>query len=374
MHIEQFPVEKWMDRFEHAVRYNLAETGVEAWTIRELLALASDPEKHLAALLDEAQEYGYVTGSPELRERAASLYRGGEPSRLLATHGAIEANFLALAALLEPEGEVVAMAPTYSQLYQLPRFWGAEVKLWWLRAENDYRPDLDELERLVTPRTSLIVLNNPNNPTGSLMNEAELRRVAAVAQGVGAQVLCDEVYRFLVFEGEEPPSFAEISEEATVTSSLSKSFGMAGLRLGWLYGPPEVIARARDFQDYTTIGPPKMIDRLACLALAHREEIIARTRMLLLENRGMLGRWAQGMKERVQIVEPRAGTSVFARFVGRCESEKLCLGLIEEQSVMLVPGECFGVPGSARLGFGIRPDTLAEGLDRMALYLKGADA
>src|SRR5262245_3764308 len=238
MKIKPFGVEIWMNQYETQCAYNLAETCVESLTVEQLLDLAGKR----CAILDELSPlkltYGAIEGTERLRANIASLYARQKPENVTITHGAIGANALVYATLVEPGDRVISVLPTYQQHYSIPESLGADVQIHKLREENAFLPDLDEIARLVTPNTKLIALTNPNNPTGSLMDRAMMQRVADMAAGVGAYVLCDEVYRGVDQVGDAlTVSMADLYERGISTGSMSKAFSLAAFALAGSSGP-----------------------------------------------------------------------------------------------------------------------------------------
>ena len=240
VHIEPFFVEQWMNAHETTATWNIAETCVHSLTFDELLEMSGDADGVVRRLRETWLGYGDIVGSPRLRAAIAALY--GEriaPDNVLTANGAIGANFLALYALVEPGTTVVTVQPTYQQLFSVPASLGAEVRELRLREEDGYLPDPDAIRALTDERTHLIVLNNPNNPTGALIDEPLLREIVEVARERDAWLFCDEVYRMLEHEpGSTAPSVADLYEKGVSSGSMSKSYSLAGLRTGWVAGPP----------------------------------------------------------------------------------------------------------------------------------------
>src|SRR6266567_5410397 len=206
MKIETFALERWMTAWETKTPFDIAESGIFPMTARELLELEPPGEGDgtLSRLLDLRLGYSEACGSLELRSLLAQTYRDTRPEEILVTTGAIEANFLLFNMLLDPGDHVVAVYPAYQQLYSVPRAIGCDVALWKLRPETGFRFDLDELERLVKPRTRLIVINSPHNPTGAMLSAEDLTRIGRLASSISARVLSDEAYRWLEVPGGEP--------------------------------------------------------------------------------------------------------------------------------------------------------------------------
>lgn len=369
MHIRPFGVEIWMNEFETRCAYNLAETCVESLTVAELLEVAGEPDEAIARLLPLKLTYGAITGSERLRAAIAALYARQTPDHVLVTHGAIGANALLYAALVQPGDHVVSVVPTYQQHYSIPESLGARVSMLRLRPEQGFLPDLDELQRLVTPGTRLIAINNPNNPTGALMDRALLEGVARVADNAGAWVLCDEVYRGLDQEGGGTTvSMADLYERGISTGSMSKAFSLAGLRLGWIVAPPALLAEVSVHRDYTTISVGVVDDYLAALALEHAEAVLARSRFITRTNLALLDRWMQ-TQPRLHWVKPRSGTTALLRLDRPTPSRDFCVALLEQTGVMLTPGSAMDMEGWLRMGYANGTAVLEAGLTRLGAFL-----
>lgn len=371
MQIDPFLVEQWMNAHETTARWNTAETCVDSLTLDELLELSGDADEVLRRLRETRLDYGQISGSARLRAAIATLY--GERTtadNILVANGAIGANFLALFALTEPGSRVIVVQPTYQQLISVPKALGADTQPLRLREENGYLPDVDELRSLVDARTSLIVINNPNNPTGALMDEALLREIVDVARTVGAWLLCDEVYRGLEHEpGTTAPSIVDLYERGVSTGSMSKTYSLAGLRTGWLAGPPEVIERCLEVRDYTTISCGVLDDLLATVALEHREAVLARSLELVRANLALVDEWIAG-EPRLRYERPRAGTTALIRYTCEVPSTDLCEGMFAQQGAFVTPGSAFDEEYSFRLGYARARDTLVGGLAAISAYLR----
>ncbi|MEO0974889.1 MAG: aminotransferase class I/II-fold pyridoxal phosphate-dependent enzyme, partial [Pseudomonadota bacterium] len=243
MHIDPFGVEIWMNEWETKCALNLAETCVESMTIAQLLELTGQSEHALSELLDMKMTYGAIEGSERLRTAIAALYAQQRAENVVLTHGTIGANMLVHRALVSSGDRVVAVVPTYQQHYSIPASLGAEVHKLWLREEDRWLPDLDRLRALTAGGARLIALTNPNNPTGALIPRAMLEEIATIARAADAWVLCDEVYRGTDQEGDgATASIADVYEKGVSTAGMSKAFSLAGLRVGWVTAPREVIA------------------------------------------------------------------------------------------------------------------------------------
>lgn len=374
MRIAPFMVEQWMNDHETTATWNTAETCVDSLRLEELLDLSGEGDQVLRRLLETRLGYGDIVGSPRLRAAIAALY--GE--RITAAHvvtanGAIGANSLALLALVEAGDTVVCVKPTYQQLYSMPEALGATVKSLRLREADGYLPVVDELRALVDERTRLIVLNNPNNPTGALMGEALLREIVEVARAAGAWILCDEVYRRLEHEaGTMAPSIVDLYEKGVSTGSTSKSYSLAGLRTGWVAGPPDVVARCVAMRDYTTISCGVLDDALATVALEHVGAVLERSLRIVRGNLALVDEWLAD-EPRLRYVRPRAGTTAPIRYDYELPSVELCQAMFDFNGAFVVPGAAFGEEHAFRLGYACGRDVLVGGLAAISDYLRTLD-
>jgi aspartate/methionine/tyrosine aminotransferase len=369
--IEPFALERWMTTHELNVRYDIAESGICPLSIRELLAMqAAEPRAGeeqaaiLERLLDLPLGYSEARGSLELRSLLAETYAGGTPDNILVTTGAIEANFLLFNVLLNPGDHVIAPYPAYQQLYSVPRALGCQVDLWEIRPETGFRYDVDDLARLLRPETRLIVVNSPHNPTGAMLSAADARRVYDLAESVGARILSDEAYRWLTIPGGEalPPPMFDLGPLAISVGTLSKPFGLPGLRLGWMAAPSHVAAQCWGLRDYVTLSPGKLNDALAVVAMRSRQAIFERNERIIRQNLATANAWVEEHADLVSWKPPRAGLLALLHYRLRIPSLQLADKLAEEYSVMLAPGSAFGFEQYLRLGIGQEPAVFATGL------------
>ncbi len=362
MDIETFKMERMQSTWENLVDYNLSESGVHPLTLDELV----DPAE-LAEVRQVALGYTQTNGTPELRANIAKMYPGVGEEGLLTTAGSSEANFLLMWSRIAPGDEVVFELPNYMQMWGLLRGFGARVKTFRLKPELGWQPDLDELASLVTPRTRLIVLTNPNNPTGAVLSDEAMDAIVRLADASGAWILADEVYQGAEREGPATRSFWGRHERVLCVNGLSKAYGLPGLRIGWIAGPDEVVRKTWPYHDYTTISPSALSDRLATVVLepARREAILARTRGILRANFPVLEAWLKAQGGLFEFHPPRAGAICFARYALDVNSTALVERLIRERSVLVVPGDHFETDGYLRFGFGSPAEYLRAGLARV---------
>lgn len=369
MYIEPFGVEIWMNEWETKCAHNLAETCVESLTIEELLKLAGQNASDLSSLLPMKMTYGDIRGSERLLTAISGLYQRQMPENIIVTHGTIGANMLVHRALVGRGDRVVAVVPTYQQHYSIPASIGAEVVPLMLRADDGFLPDLDALRALVTPGTKMIAINNPNNPTGALMDQKMLEEIAGIAREVGAYILCDEVYRGTDQAGTGMTvSIADVYEKGISTAGMSKAFSLAGLRLGWVAGPSEVIEAVSVHRDYDTISVGKLDDYFAALALENRDRVLARSQRITRENLGLLADWVAA-EPGIDWIKPKSGTVTLLKYDAPVGSHEFCVRLMEEEGVLFTPGSAFDMEGYIRIGFANPKAELKAGLQRVSAFL-----
>lgn len=368
MKIEPFALERWLTAHELHVDYDIAESGIYPLTIRELLSWGPEDERDstLQRLLDLRLGYSEATGTRRLRALLAQTYEECGPENILVTTGAIEANFLLFNVLLNPGDHVVAPYPAYQQLYSVPRALGCDVSLWQVRSEDGFRFDLDDLARLIRPNTRLIVINSPHNPTGAMLSPGGLERVYGLAQSAGAMVLSDEAYRWLEVPGgsESPPPVYNLGPAGISVGTMSKPFGLPGLRIGWITAPAEIVAACWALRDYVSLSPGKLNDALAVLAFEHRDKIVQRNRDIIDQNLSRASRWIAEHADILSWTPPRGGLLALVRYHLDIPSLLLADRLAEEYSVMLAPGSVFGFEHHLRIGIGQEPPVFAAGLER----------
>jgi aspartate/methionine/tyrosine aminotransferase len=340
-------------------------------TTREFIELlpADIRQESLDRLLDLRLGYSEARGTLALRTELAGTYDGVSPDDILITTGAIEANFLLFTTLLQPGDHVVAVYPAYQQLYSVAKAIGCEVSPWTIsQADHRFAFGIAELERLVRPNTRMIVVNTPHNPTGAILSQQDLERIYAIAEAAGAVVLCDEAYRWLDLP--EGPRLAapmrNLGPAAISVGTVSKPFGLPGLRIGWIAATEAIVRACWSTRDYTSLSPAGISDYLATVALRHRDVLIARNYAIVDENLRVADRWFAEQADLAAWDRPRGGLLALVRYSPGMPSSQLADMLAADYSVMLAPGSAFGYEGHLRIGIGQRPDIFAEGLRRTA--------
>ncbi|HTS63581.1 MAG TPA: aminotransferase class I/II-fold pyridoxal phosphate-dependent enzyme [Candidatus Acidoferrales bacterium] len=367
MRIPVFEMERNQSTWENLVEFDMSESGVRPVSLRELAGMGLD----LDAIIDMPLGYSQSNGTIPLREELALQYPGASVDHIEVTNGTSEANFLLALALIRDGDEVAFQVPNYMQYGGLPTGFGARINTFHLSIDRDWEPAWEEFDRAVNPRTRLVYLSNPHNPTGSVLSREAMRRIVARCDQVGAYLLADEVYLGAEIHCERTPSFWGMSDRVIVTSGLSKAYGIPGVRTGWIVGPKEVIADCWSQHDYITIGPNKISDAVARVAVKpeNREKLYARTRAILQENLPVMKKWVSGFGDFLTFREPRAGALCLMRYHSPTPSVQLCERVRVQQSVLIVPGAHLGLEAFIRIWLGGRPDFLAEGLRRIGIEL-----
>lgn len=308
-------------------------------------------------------DYGSIFGSTRLKNAIASLYENQTSENISVTHGAIGANHLVFLSLIENGDETVSIVPVYQQLYSVPKALGADVKLYFLREENNWLPDLDELERLITPRTKLLCINNPNNPTGSVISDCMLEEIVRIAQKNDVWILSDETYRGLNLYGNPySKSVADMYSKGISTGSMSKTYSLPGLRVGWAVGNTELISRINRQRQYNTISVNPLDDYFSSVALENRDFISDRNFRIMRNGLKVLSEWLDKNKD-WNCVLPSGGTTVFMKYPQNIPSEEFCLELLKNTGVGLIPGETMEMYGYVRLGY--CADNLQKALQKL---------
>lgn len=359
-----FELERIQSLYENTVDFNLTESGFHPFSLTELLS----PDQ-LLEMQQLTLGYGQTNGSIPLRRKiATSLYRGLDENSIMVTNGSSEANFLAMHTLLKKEDEVVIMNPNYMQIWGAVEEIGCIPKAFHLRSENNWAPDLDELRSLANERTKMIVICNPNNPTGYVLTEHEMQEIVNIARSVDAWIYADEVYRGAELNYSETISFQHIYEKVMVAAGLSKAYALPGIRIGWLAGPKKEIYETWSYHDYTSISTGIVSQYVAEIALSDqvRPTILKRNRDMLNKNVDILSKWISGHGNLFKFIAPKAGGMAFMKYRIDINSTELSTWLREKESVFIVPGDCYGMDGYIRIGVGERSDYLIEGLTKMS--------
>ncbi len=368
MKIPQFEMERMQSTWENVVEMDMSESGVRPVTLRELAEMGLD----IDAILDMPLGYSQSNGTVALRETLATHYPGATPDHIEVTNGTSEANYLLALALLRDGDEVAFEVPNYMQYWGIPKSLGAKVNSFHLQIDCNWEPDWDEFERAVNPRTRLVYVSNPNNPSGAVLSPGAMRRIVDRCEAVGAWLIADEVYQGAEIHCPRTPSFWGMSDRVIVTSGLSKAYGIPGVRIGWIAGPKEVVAECWTQHDYLTIGPNKISDAVARVAVEprNREKLYQRTRNILQRNLPAMQEWVAGFGGFLTFRPPQAGALCLMRYRSETPSLQVVERIRINQSVLIVPGIHLGLEHFLRIWLGGKPEFLAEGLRRIGIELR----
>ncbi len=340
---------EWVKTRTH-VGFNLANSGVKNYPLSGL------PVNFQALVLSGPGAYGYT---PLVN---AIGVKCGVPAECVATaQGTSMANYLAMAGTLDPGDEVLIEHPAYPLLWEAAEYVGAKVNFFERRADAGFAIDTDAVEKAVTRNTRLIVITNLHNPSCAFTDEATLRRIGALAKSAGARVLVDEVYLDLLFE-DAPPTAAKLGPEFVVTNSLSKVYGLSGLRCGWILGDPELIRKIYRMNDLLGVNNPYVTDQISCVALENLERIAQWSRDLLDRNRALANEFVAATPE-LECEPLKTGTVLFPRL--GVPVDEFYRSLRDRYDTVVTPGHFFGAPERVRIGIGGDTNLLAAGLERI---------
>lgn len=363
MKYQPFLIEQFFRKYDFHTEITLCSSGVQPYTLGELRRLLDLTQEDLDGI---ALRDSYSHGIPQLRQAVADRFGTGDPDEVLVTHGSSEAIYLLMHALLRPGDEVVSLHPSYQSHYSLAEDLGCRVKYWRLRSDEGFAANLDELRQLLTPRTKMVTVNFPNNPTGQTLSRKEFELLLGILEGTQAYLVWDNAFGELIYEGEPLPNPRRFLRRAISLETLSKSYGLAGLRVGWCHAPREVIDACVEMRDYTTLNLSPLNEYLALWSVQKIERLLGPRLGQARANRQLLGDWIARQQGRVAWTPPRGGVSAFLHLPGE-DAEGFCERLTQDRGVFVLPGTCFGHPGHIRLGFGGAAEELAEGLQRISM-------
>lgn len=368
MKISQSLMEPWFLQYESAP-YNLAESGVDSQSLNSLL---TSTNTSINDLLQISLGNNDTHGSLNLRNSISSLYEDIRNDRILVTHGTTEAIFMYYHIRYRPQANIVVPFPTFEVLYQVPKYLGYEIRFLQLTAKNNFRPNLEELSKLVDDNTEVIVLNNPHNPTGIVYSQDEIKTIIELAQKYNCEILADEHYRFMSYDSQDiiPSLITQAPNNVVSFGSIGKCFGCIGLRVGWIVASEELIKSCRDFKDYTTHTVCSINDFLVQSTLENWQKILPKYKGWILENLQQLRIFINQHNDLINWVEPQAGIVAFPYFTDKSiNSYDFCEKLVQKTGVMVLPGEAFEIPGHFRIGLGVEPKKFAEALNLFSKFI-----
>ena len=366
MHLEPFEIEEWYERHEFTAELTLSSSDCETRAVADLLALEPDALERLASL---RLGYTEVPGSPELREAIAATYDTVEPDDVLVVAAAEEGIFVVWHALLRPGDRVVVETPCYGSALELARSTGAEVIAWQRRAADGWAHDLDELERALAGGTRALYVNSPHNPTGIAMSQAAFARVAELCAEREVVLFADEVYRGLEHDpASRLPAACDVLPRAISLGTVSKAYGLPGLRLGWIATRDAELRDAiRALKLYTTICSSAPSELLVAVAVRHHTTLIEECRAVVARGLPHVDELLERHSDILGWARPDAGPIGFPRWAGTTDTRPLCERAVAECGVLLLPGDAYGEPGHVRVGFGRA--TTREAVERLDAWL-----
>lgn len=366
MKIASAQLEGWMRQYYFDTDIDIGSSGVEGYSLAEIRQLAGLGQEELDGIVFEDSQ---TLGAPALRKAIARRWADGDADRVIATHGSSEAIFLIMNALVRPGDEVVVLDPCYQQLYAIAESIGCRLKSWPLRFEQDSVPDIEEARRLISPRTRMVVVNFPHNPTGATLTPGQQSYLVDIVEKAGAYLVWDAAFAELTYEAPPLRDASLLYEKAISIGTLSKAFGLPGLRVGWCLTSPEVLSRCVHLRDYITLHLSPLIELIAQRVIEKADLIIAPRLHRARINLEIVEQWASRNQEMVDWVRPQGGVCAFLRLRDVPDVDDFCRRLADQHRVLLVPGSCFNHPEYVRLGFGGRTEDLEEGLFRLAALL-----
>lgn len=358
MTFERMPLEIWFDEYQFEVECDIGESGMKFFTLKELDVDLSEVDLR----------YGYHLGHPDLRSEIVKDYKGQTIDNVAVTTGASESNFCVIAHLVGPKDHIIVEHPTYPSLYQVARSLGRNLSFFNLKWEDDFRPDMDKLRKLVKPNTKLITLTHPSNPTGSVITADEIKQAIEIAEEAGAYLMIDETYRDLMFD-DPPPLAATMSPIAISLTSMSKTWGVPGIRIGWAVGDESIIEAIRATREQITICNSSLGEAIARDILIKKDKILSILRKSMISNFKILEEWMNSQNW-LEWIEPKSGVVCAPRLKRGGSTDELCKLLVTKYKTFTVPGSAMELDGHFRIGFGGEQDELVEGLERLGKALK----
>jgi capreomycidine synthase len=359
-------LEYWLRDYYFSTEIDIGCSGVESFSfgeLRQFFNITAEDLDHI--VLRDSR----TLGDPGLRTAIGNRWAGGNAERVMATNGSSEAIYLIMHTLLDPGDEVVVLDPAYQPLFSIAESAGCELKYWRMRFENSFRPDLNEARRLISPQTRMIVVNFPHNPTGASLTLAEQDQLIELARSAGAYLIWDAAFAEITYDGPVLPDPGERYDRSITLGTLSKAYGLPGLRVGWCLAAPAVLDRLIRLRDYTTLHLSPLVEHVATCAIENADLLLEPRLAQARHNLELLLSWANRHAEFVSLVRPQGGVCVFMKLHDVEDVEDFCRELADEYSVLLVPGTSFGHPGYVRLGFGCSTKDLTEALSRLSEHL-----
>ncbi len=358
-------LEDWLRDNYFTAGVDIGSSGVQNYSFAELLALIGLTHEELDPVMFDD---GRSLGTPGLRQAIATRWGDGDPRQVMVTHGASEAMFLVMQTLLQLGDEVVVLDPCYYPLTEIAAALGCVLKVWPLRFEHQFTPDLTVLKGLLSPQTRMVIVNFPHNPTGASLTAEQQSELLALVTEAGAYLVWDQTFAELTY-GHAPLPNPHLQYERAITlGTLSKAYGLAGLRVGWCFAPPDILDQCAHLRDYTTVFLSPLIELIGQRAVEHADRLLAKRSTQARANLQILLEWAVAHADLVDWVSPQGGVTAFPRFHAIDNTDALCRHLLAD-GVLLVPGSCFHHARHVRIGFGGPSSSLRSGLMHLSRHL-----
>ena len=366
MQIAPALLEVWLREYYFSTTIDLGCSGVQNFSMGELRELLGFTQADLDAVVFKDSQ---SLGEPGLRGAIARRWADGDYDRVMVTHGSSEGMYLMMHALLRAGDEVICLEPVYQPLSSIAESIGCIVKPWRLRFEHGYVADIEELKSMMTSRTRMVVVNFPHNPTGATITFEQQQELIDAVERVGAYLIWDSAFAELVYEQPQLPDPGVQYERTITLGTLSKAYGLPGLRVGWCLAPPEALERCIHIRDYITLYMSPLIELIARMAIEKGDLLLDIHFQQARRNLQLLSAWVNENAEFVEWVPPKGGVSAFPRLIDIPDVEVFCHQLAQERKVLLVPGSCFNHPSHVRLGFGCSTSDLEQGLAHVSQLL-----
>lgn len=366
MHFAEAHLESWMREYYFAAELDIGSSGVECFSLAELRKLVgiSDTELNEIVFSDS-----HTLGGLGLRKAIAERWFEGKVENVMATHGSSEAIYMIMQSLLEAGEEVIVLRPCYQQLYSIAESIGCQLRFWHLRYEQNFRPDIDEIKKLITPRTKMVIVNFPHNPTGATLNRREQKELLGAVASAGAYLVWDGAFSDLVYEGDPLPEPGLQYDRAISIGTLSKAYGLPGLRVGWCLASENVLDRFVRLRDYLTLHLSPLVEVIAMRVIENADALLSARLAQSRHNLAILSEWMERHRGVLEWVPPKGGVCAFIRFLNTDDTEPFCRTLSDNYKTLLVPGSSFRLPQHVRLGFGGSTPDLIEGLSKFSELL-----
>lgn len=347
----------WFAKYEHNCKYDIAESYVSALTVNDLINLSENPKETKEHLLNMKLGYSDRYGLQALRESLSTIYgENTTADNVITAHGGVGANQVAYSSVYEPGDNLVCIMPTYQQLNTLPKLIGYEVRDYWLKPDNNYDIEYDVIRSMMDEHTKMISLTNPNNPSGRLFSRKELEKLAEVARERGAYILCDETYLEMPHISDYRQEYiVDIYEKGISTCSISKSFSLPGLRIGWTVADSELLKDMVEHRHFYTMEMGTVEEYLCSIAVRNRENIFDRNRKIINANLIQVENWI-AVNKHLSFRRPDAGTVAIIKYDLPVKSEDFCRTLVEQTGFLIMPGVAFGMEGHFRIGLVSPPE------------------